>query len=138
MKEYYVLREIKKLNEKGYSIEFCECYNSVDIKVYGHNRNIEKTVYLSGYGYYSENDYIYALQEIMVEIGLEEERDKKIRLKQWEYDVLNILTDGGHTGNWKFNDLICYSLKNKGYFKGIIDTSMRIKDILKNCEVEDD
>ena len=138
MKEYYVLREIKKLNEKGYSIEFCECYNSVDIKVYGHNRNIKKTVYLSGYGYYSENDYIYALQEIMVEIGLEEERDKKIRLKQWEYDVLNILTDGGHTGNWKFNDLICYSLKNKGYFKGIIDTSMRIKDILKNCEVEDD
>ena len=138
MKEYYVLREITKLNEKGYSIEFCECYNSVDIKVYGHNRNIEKTVYLSGYGYYSENDYIYALQEIMVEIGLEEERDKKIRLKQWEYDVLNILTDGGHTGNWKFNDLICYSLKNKGYFKGIIDTSMRIKDILKNCEVEDD
>lgn len=99
MKEYYVLREITKLNEKGYSIEFCECYNSVDIKVYGHNRNIEKTVYLSGYGYYSENDYIYALQEIMVEIGLEEERDKKIRLKQWEYDLMWGLEEGS-----KFHD----------------------------------
>lgn len=131
MKEYYVLREIKKLNEKGYSIEFCECYNSVDIKVYGHNRNIEKTVYLSGYGYYSENDYIYALQEIMVEIGLEEERDKKIRLKQWEYDLMWGLEEGS-----KFHDCgsLCY-MKRKGYFKGVKDTSMSIQYILNNCEV---
>lgn len=64
-----------------------------------------------------------------------EEYKEPIKLKQWEYDVLNILTDGGHTGNWKFNDLICYSLKNKGHFKGITDTSMKIEDILKNCEV---
>lgn len=132
MKEYYVLREIKNLNEKGYSIEFCECYNSVDIKVYGHNRMIEKTVHLSGYGYYSENDYIYALQEIMVEIGLEEERDKKIKLKQWEKDLLETL----QCEEVKF---FCHELllemRYKGYFKGITDTSMKIEDILKNCEV---
>ena len=136
MKEYYVLREITKLNEKGYSIEFCECYNSVDIKVYGHNRNIEKTVYLSGYGYYSENDYIYALQEIMVEIGLEEERDKKIRLKQWEYDLMYGLDlmyelEDSRFYNW---DYLCY-MKRKGYFKGVKDTSMSIQYILNNCEV---
>lgn len=123
MKEYYVLREIIKLNEKGYSIEFCECYNSVDIKVYGHNRSIEKTVYLSGYGYYSENDYIYALQEIMVEIGLEKECDKKIKLKQWEKDLLETL----QCEEVKF---CCHELllemRYKGHFKGISDTSMKI------------
>lgn len=131
MKEYNVLREIKKLNEKGYSIEFCECYNSVDIKVYGHNRNIEKTVYLSGYGYYSENDYIYALQEIMVEIGLEEERDKKIKLKQWEYDLIE------HYAVIKRFDGVdmLIVMKNKGHFKGVKDTSMSIQYILNNCEV---
>ena len=137
MKEYYGLREITKLNEKGYSIEFCECYNSVDIKVYGHNRNIEKTVYLSGYGYYSENDYIYALQEIMVEIGLEEERDKKIKLKQWEYDTIKY-----HGKLSKFNDIhFLMVMKNKGYFKdmnSVEKCSMTIKEILDNCEVEDD
>lgn len=134
MKEYYVLREIKKLNEKGYSIEFRECYNSVDINVYGHNRNIEKTVYLSGYGYYSENDYIYALQEIMVEIGLEEERDKKIKLKQWEYDTIKY-----HGKLSKFNDIhFLMAMKNKGYFKdmnSVEKCSMTIKEILDNCEV---
>ena len=134
MKEYYVLREITKLNEKGYSIEFCECYNSVDIKVYGHNRNIEKTVYLSGYGYYSENDYIYALQEIMVEIGLEEERDKKIKLKQWEYDTIKY-----HGKLSKFNDIhFLMVMKNKGHFKdmnSVEKCSMTIKEILDNCEV---
>jgi hypothetical protein len=133
MKEYYVLREIKKLNEKGYSIEFCECYNSVDIKVYGHNRNIEKTVYLSGYGYYSENDYIYALQEIMVEIGLEEERDKKIKLKQWEYDLIRT-NDMSH--NRTFVSFNTYrSMKKIGHFAGIKDVSMTLKEILENCEV---
>ena len=136
MKEYYVLREIIKLNEKGYSIEFCECYNSVNIKVYGYNRMIEKTVYLSGYGYYSENDYIYALQEIMVEIGLEEERDKKIRLKQWEKDLLMVFYN--FTDNVKLtlnNAIIITPMLRAGYFQGITDTSMTIKEILENCEV---
>ena len=137
MKEYYGLREITKLNEKGYSIEFYECYNSVDIKVYGHNKNNKKTVYLSGYGYYSENDYIYALQEIMVEIGLEEERDKKIKLKQWEYDTIKY-----HGKLSKFNDIhFLMAMKNKGHFKdmnSVEKCSMTIKEILDNCEVEDD
>lgn len=136
MKEYYGLREITKLNEKGYSIEFYECYNSVDIKVYGHNRNIEKTVYLSGYGYYSENDYIYALQEIMVEIGLEEERDKKIRLKQWEKDLISLF-DTRYSNNYSFNSFLSLNgLKRKGYFKGITDTTMKLSEILENCVIE--
>lgn len=135
MKEYYVLREITKLNEKGYSIEFCECYNSVDIKVYGHNRNIEKTVYLSGYGYYSENDYIYALQEIMVEIGLEEERDKKIKLKQWEKDLIEAYQEQLGVDHAFCSNYILEELKEKGHFKGVMDTSMNTQIILENCEV---
>ena len=134
MKEYYVLREIKKLNEKGYSIEFCECYNSVDIKVYGHNRIIEKTVHLSGYGYYSENDYIYALQEIMVEIGLEEERDKKIKLKQWEKDLLKSFGDTASHHKFDYFPSL-REMKHMGYFDGVKDTSMELGDILGNCEV---
>ena len=134
MKEYYGLREITKLNEKGYSIEFCECYNSVDIKVYGHNRNIEKTVYLSGYGYYSENDYIYALQEIMVEIGLEEERDKKIKLKQWEMDLLKSFGDTASHHKFDYFSPL-REMKSMGYFDGVKDTSMELGDILGNCEV---
>jgi hypothetical protein len=70
----------------------------------------------------------------LIDLLLQEHKEP-IKLKQWEYDVLNILTDGGSIGNWKFNDLICYSLKNKGHFKGVTDTSMEIQYILKNCEV---
>lgn len=67
-----------------------------------------------------------------------EEHKQKIKLKQWEYDCLQILANGGYIGNWKFNELICYSFKSRGHFKGVTDTSMNIKDILKNYEIVSD
>lgn len=72
----------------------------------------------------------------MVEIGLEEERDKKIRLKQWEYDTIKY-----HGKLSKFNDIhFLMAMKNKGYFKdmnSVEKCSMTIKEILENCEVID-
>lgn len=74
----------------------------------------------------------------MVEIGLEEERDKKIRLKQWEYDLI------GYTYRTSYKKMYFeyYAelnyLKGIGHFKGISDTTMKLSEILENCEVEDD
>lgn len=60
-----------------------------------------------------------------------EEHKEPIKLKQWEYDAIKY-----HGKLSKFND-ICFlmAMRNKGYFKGITDTSMKTEDILKNCEV---
>lgn len=60
-----------------------------------------------------------------------QEHKEPIKLKQWEYDTIKY-----HGKLSKFND-ICFlmAMRNKGYFKGITDTSMKIEDILKNCEV---
>lgn len=66
-----------------------------------------------------------------------EEHKEPIKLKQWEYDLIEIC----HKSNayLETDTLKSYiffeSLKEKGYFKGITDTSMKIEDILKNCEV---
>ena len=60
-----------------------------------------------------------------------EERDKKIRLKQWEYDLMWGLEEGSKFHDW---GSLCY-MKRKGYFKGITDTTMKIGYILNNCEV---
>lgn len=62
-----------------------------------------------------------------------EEQKEKIKLKQWEYDLMCGL---GHSKfcNWYY---LCY-MKEKGYFKGVTDTSMTIEEILNNCEVVDD
>lgn len=60
-----------------------------------------------------------------------QEHKEPIKLKQWEYDTIKY-----HGKLSKFNDIhFLMAMKNKGYFKGITDTSMIIEDILKNCEV---
>lgn len=61
------------------------------------------------------------------------EHKEPIKLKQWEYDLMCGLGRSKFC-NWYY---LCY-MKEKGYFKGITDTSMKIEDILKNCEVIDD
>lgn len=59
-----------------------------------------------------------------------EEHKEPIKLKQWEKDLLETL---------QCEEFCCHELllemRYKGYFKGITDTSMKIEDILKNCEV---
>lgn len=60
-----------------------------------------------------------------------QEHKEPIKLKQWEYDTIKY-----HGKLSKFYDIhFLMAMKNKGYFKGITDTSMEIEDILKNCEV---
>lgn len=65
-------------------------------------------------------------------IWLKEPYRPKIKLKQWEYDLLNIYA----IPNIEFKkDCLLGELSAKGYFKGIEDTSMTPKEILNNCEV---
>ena len=64
-----------------------------------------------------------------------EEFKEPIKLKKWEYDLLDFYSDR----NDQFGYYILLSdLKAKGYFKGVEDTSLMIKYILENCEVIDD
>lgn len=61
-----------------------------------------------------------------------QEHKEPIKLKQWEYDLLMSYINKGYYFK-NFSEL--KEMRNKGYFKGITDTSMKIYDILKNCEV---
>lgn len=61
------------------------------------------------------------------------EYKEPIKLKQWEYDLLYEI----NTTDFR-SVYVLVKLKEKGYFKGIPDTTMNIKDILDNCEVVDD
>lgn len=62
-----------------------------------------------------------------------EEHKETIKLKQWEKDLLE-----------KFNksqffdyESPLFKMKDDGYFKGVTDTSMALKEILDNCEVSE-
>lgn len=64
-----------------------------------------------------------------------EEHKESIKLKQWEKDLISLF-DKGYSKDYSFSSFLYLNgLKEKGYFKGITDTSMKIEDILKNCEV---
>lgn len=58
-----------------------------------------------------------------------------IRLKQWEKDLLEI-SDYQETRFDFYTGLS--KMKKRGYFEGITNTNMGIKEILENCEVVDD
>ena len=61
-----------------------------------------------------------------------QEHKEPIKLKQWEYDLLMSYINKGYYFK-NFSEL--KEMRNKGYFEGVTDTSMKIYDILKNCEV---
>ena len=64
-----------------------------------------------------------------------EEYKEPIKLKQWEKDLISQYSEG-YSIDYRFSSFLSLiGLKEKGYFKGITDTSMEIEDILKNCEV---
>lgn len=65
------------------------------------------------------------------------EHKEPIKLKQWEYDLIEICYKcNAYLETDTLKSYIFFeSLKEKGYFKGITDTSMTIKEILENCEV---
>lgn len=64
-----------------------------------------------------------------------EEHKEPIKLTKFEYDLLMSYINKGYYFK-NFSEL--KEMRNKGYFKGITDTSMKIQYILNNCEVEDD
>lgn len=67
-----------------------------------------------------------------------EEYKEPIKLKQWEKDLVSLYDedDEGYSIDYNFNSFLALiRLKEKGYFKGITDTSMKIGYILENCEV---
>ena len=56
------------------------------------------------------------------------------KLTQFEYDSLSFPSDNEYEFG---NDLWCLHMKEKGYFKGVTDTSMEIKEIIERAEVVD-
>ncbi len=64
-----------------------------------------------------------------------QEHKEPIKLKQWEKDLISQYSEG-YSIDYRFSSFLSLiGLKEKGYFKGITDTSMEIEDILKKCEV---
>lgn len=61
-----------------------------------------------------------------------EEHKESIKLTKFEYDLLMSYINKGYFFK-NFSEL--KEMRNKGYFKGITDTSMKIQYILNNCEV---
>ena len=61
-----------------------------------------------------------------------EEHKEPIKLTKFEYDLLMSYINKGYYFK-NYSEL--KEMRNKGYFKGITDTSMKIQYILKNCEV---
>lgn len=62
------------------------------------------------------------------------EKVKRFKLKQWEKDLLGM---SYAETKFKYIDVLDH-MKHMGYFKGVIDISMTIGEILDNCEVEND
>lgn len=61
-----------------------------------------------------------------------QEYKEPIKLTQCEYDLLDIYARP--SSEFKQHELFL-ELSTKGHFKGIKDTSMKIKDILASCKV---
>lgn len=66
-----------------------------------------------------------------------EEHKEPIKLEKWEFELI------GYIYRTSFNktNFVSYSalnyLRGVGFFKGIIDTDMKLSEILENCEVVD-
>ena len=61
-----------------------------------------------------------------------QEHKEPIKLTKFEYDLLMSYINKGYYFK-NYSEL--KEMRSKGYFKGITDASMKIQDILKNCEV---
>ena len=63
-----------------------------------------------------------------------EEYKERIRLKHWEYNLIKLYIE---------ESVFCENptlskMKDKGYFKGVYDTSLTVKEILDNYEIVND
>lgn len=85
-----------------------------------------------------ENDYIKCEDCKLCKLEdfinfLSQEHKETIKLKQWEYDLIYSYKECRF-----ISCSVAFRMKEKGYFKGIKDTSMKIKDILDNCIIVPD
>lgn len=75
--------------------------------------------------------------DLCVQILLEEHKEP-IKLTRFEFDYLDVLREYNNP-NGEFSMYFCDCVKkSKGYFKGVTDTSMTLREILANCEVVED
>lgn len=64
------------------------------------------------------------------------EYKEPVKLKKWEYDMIRT-NDMSHNHEfWFFGTY--RNMKNAGYFKGVHNVNMTLKEILENCEIEDE
>ena len=62
------------------------------------------------------------------------EHKESIKLKQWEYDLI-----GQYLNIYNFeNNCVLSTMKNKGHFKGVVNTSLSPIEILENYEIVHD
>lgn len=66
---------------------------------------------------------------------LSEEYKKPIKLKQWEKDLIEAYQEQLGVDHAFYSNYILEELKERGHFKGVMDTSMNTQIILENCEV---
>ena len=66
-----------------------------------------------------------------------EEHNEKIKLKQWEYDLLKIReVDYGGMNRPLDENRYIVKLKEKGYFENV-DLNLKTEEVLENCEIVD-
>lgn len=68
---------------------------------------------------------------------LNAEYKPKIVLNKFEYDLLNSCGKGINYYTFDYFYPL-KAMKGKGYFKNVNDTSMKVKDILDNCEIKEE
>lgn len=112
-----IVRNVAK--EKNFSFK-CEAVGKAFeyflTKMYDKDNNV------FGYGCYGEEAIDWLL----------EERKEPIKLKRWEYDLLKV----GYDDEFIFgNRGELLAMRDIGYFKGITNITMTVKEILDNCEV---
>lgn len=74
---------------------------------------------------------------LCLEVMLAEHKEK-IKLKRWERDLIANSIEESGIGIHRFRGCFeLYGMKEKGYFTGVNDVDMELKDILANCEVEE-
>ena len=81
----------------------------------------------NGYKFYRNSE-----DDINLIDWLLEEHKEPIKLTKFEYDLLMSYINKGYSFK-NYSEL--KEMRNKGYFKGITDTSMELNEILENCEV---
>ena len=63
------------------------------------------------------------------------EYKEPVKLKEWEYDIIRTNDMSHNREFWSFSTY--RNMKSAGYFKGVHNVKMTLKEILENCEIVD-